>query len=259
MSLKFEMAGCELRLGEFASVLDDIHDVDLVLTSPPYNIGTKCPKKITKRKSGGYDSKSWGSIEGYPDALPEGEYQEQQKIFLEWCLSRLSPNGVIVYNHKVRHSGGRMIVPEKWILPLEQEGKLVMWDQIIWDRGSTHNHCPSYVCLQSERLYVLCRPGVKPYFRNHDFYWKVSGNKDVGDVWNIPPDKSNPHNAPFPERLARQIVRMWSKPGSLVVDPYSGSGTTMLACVRENRRFVGSERLRKYFDQASIRIASAVE
>ena len=148
-----------------------------------------------------------------------------------------------------------MIVPEEWILPLCREGKMVIWDQFVWDRGSTHNHCPSYVCVQSERVYVLCRPGEKPYFRNQDFHWLERKNKDIGDVWRIPPDRSSPHNAPFPERLARQCIRMWSKPESLVVDPYSGSGTTMLACIRENRRFIGAEMMRKYFNMAVERVS----
>ena len=254
MSLKFQTDGCELRLGDFKESLDDVTNVDLILTSPPYNIGSKHPMKLTNRRNGGYDSKSWGSIEGYPDALPEDQYQEQQKELLEWCLHRLSPDGVIIYNHKVRHKCGRMILPEKWILPLESEGKLIIRDQVVWDHGSTHNHCPAYVCVQSERLYVLCRPGAKPYFRNLDFYWKKSPLKDVGDVWLILPDRKNKHNAPFPECLARQCIRMWSRPGSLVVDPYSGSGTTMLACIREDRKFVGSEMQKKYFDQSVVRI-----
>jgi site-specific DNA-methyltransferase (adenine-specific) len=138
------------------------------------------------------------------------------------------------------------------------EKKLVFWDEIIWDRGSTHNHCKSYVYQQSERLYILCRPGAKPYFRNEDFYWKPR-NGGVGDVWYIPPDYNNPHNAPFPEHLARQCVRMWSHPGGFVCDPYSGSGTTMLACLKEGRKFVGSEKLEKYFNQTVKRIGMNLE
>jgi DNA modification methylase len=225
---KFEIQNCKLLQGDFRETLDGIRGVDLFFTSPPYNIGSKCPKRLTNRRCGGYDAKSWGSIEGYDDSLPEEEYQKQQKAFLEWCERRLSPNGVIIYNHKPRHKSGNLVKPERWILPLEDEKKLVFWDEIIWDRGSTHNHCKSYVYQQSERLYVLCRPGAKPYFQNEDFYWKPR-NGGVGDVWRITPDYSNPHNAPFPVHLAVQCIRMWSRPGGLVCDPHSGSGTTMLA------------------------------
>ena len=251
---KYTYKGCTLFLSSFEQVLEDmVSAVDVVVVSPPYNIGSKCPKKIGGRKLGKYDAKSWGAIEGYEDSMPEDDYQKSQVDFLRLCESKLSPNGLIIYNHKPRHKNGVLIKPEEWLNVLVKEKTLVYRDEIVWDRGSTHNHCSSYVFPQSERIYVLCKPNSKPYFNNCDFYWNPK-NKGVGDVWRIPPEKGSFHNAPFPLKLARQCIKMWCPPNGLVVDPCSGSGTTMIASIYEGKRFIGSEKLEKYFKKAVTRI-----
>ena len=246
-----------LLLGDYAKVLNDVRGVNLVVTSPPYNIGSKSPAIVGGRRTGGYDAKSWGAIRDYPDELPEEVYQAQQQAFLRWCLTVLAPEGVIVYNHKPRHREGVLIKPEQWLIDLVRSDELVFYDEIVWDRRSTCNHTGPYVYQESERLYILCRPNVKPYFRNEDFFWAVR-NGGVGDVWSIPPEPrkrgEKGHNAPFPLNLARQVVRLWSKPGDLVMDPYTGSGTTMAAALLEARRFVGAEVLKKYFELAVARV-----
>lgn len=248
------MKGYDLFLGDCRVVLNDARGFDLVFTSPPYNIGSRCPTMTGGRRKGGYDAKSWGAIRDYPDSMDEREYQKSQKEILRWCAERLSLNGVIVYNHKVRHRLGACIKPERWILPLEDEGVLVLRDEVVWDRGSTHNHTKTYVYQHTERLYVLCRPGAVPYFRNQPIE-RSSGWKGMSDVWRIPPEGKSAHNAPFPMSLVRQAIRMWCPPNGLVCDPYSGSGTTMVAAYLEGRRFVGSEILEKYYRMGVDRLS----
>jgi len=248
---RFRVGRLEARCGDYKEVMDDLRGVDLFFTSPPYNIGSKSPKHTTNRRSGGFDRKSWGAIEGYSDSLPEAAYQAQQVEFLGWCEARLAYGGVIVYNHKNRHVKGRVISPLEWILTV---GSLVVHDEIVWDRGSTHNHAPVFVYPESERIYVLKRPGERISFKNEDFFWKDHPNKGCGDVWSIPPARGVNHNAPFPLDLARHCIRLFSKADALVCDPYLGSGTSMLAAGLEGRRFVGSERLPKYFKLLESRL-----
>jgi DNA modification methylase len=251
MTTVFRTHGLTLYHGPFQSVFEDASNlIDLVVTSPPYNIGSKAPKKTGGRRLGGFDSKSFRSITDYPDNMPEADYQQSQHDFLALAARWIKPNGVILYNHKPRLRKGQTILPTKWF-----PDDLVLHQEIIWDRGSTHNHSPTYLYPQSERIYVLKKPGAKIFFRNQNFFWETeSKNKGCGDVWRIPPERGNEHNAPFPLKLARHCIRLFSPADGLVCDPYSGSGTTMIASFVEGRRCVGSERLLKYFTYSKMRI-----
>jgi hypothetical protein len=83
-----------------------------------------------------------------------------------------------------------------------------------------------------------------------------------GSVWHYgsvgnghDPSSSTGHPATFAEAFARDAVRVWSNPGDLVCDPFSGSGTTARACVDLSRHFVGAEVVAKHHEQAVRRLA----
>jgi len=62
------------------------------------------------------------------------------------------------------------------------------------------------------------------------------------------------HPAVFPEKLALDQVYSWSNEGDTVLDPFMGSGTTAIACIKEKRHFIGFELNEEYYDAASERI-----
>lgn len=62
------------------------------------------------------------------------------------------------------------------------------------------------------------------------------------------------HPAIFPLELAKDHIKSWSNEGDLVLDPFMGSGTTGVACQELNRRFIGIEKVQKYYDIAKERI-----
>ena len=64
----------------------------------------------------------------------------------------------------------------------------------------------------------------------------------------------NPHPAPFPYIMAANIINCCSKEGDIVYDPFMGSGTTAVACIKEKRHFIGYEITKEYFDIAQERI-----
>ncbi|NKL95952.1 site-specific DNA-methyltransferase [Rhizobium leguminosarum bv. viciae] len=88
-----------------------------------------------------------------------------------------------------------------------------------------------------------------------------SGNplgKNPGDVWDIPNVKSNHpektvHPCQFPIALAQRLVRALSPQNGVVVDPFTGSGTSGIAAVMEGRRFIGAETSRQYCEVAMER------
>jgi DNA modification methylase len=235
----------ELNHGSFEEYQGDFN---ACITSPPYNIGSKSEKKITNRKHGGYDAKSWGAIRNYADNLPEDEYQESQKEFLNWCGRHLRRGGVVVYNHKARHKVidgyKKLVKPDVWI----EKSNLMLVDEAIWNRGSTHNHTLPWCYQQHEYVYILQRPGDDWHFQ-----------PKIKSVWDIAPERGSFHDAPFPGKFAETMLKCWSNPGDLVCDPYSGSGTTMVAALCLGRSFVGFEVVKDYFDAAVARFEKAAE
>lgn len=242
----------DLRLGSYADVLtDQVNSIDLIFTSPPYNIGSKAPRSDGRRKSGQYDPKSYGGITGYADALPEDVYQNQQIDFLKWCVTALKEDGVLVYNHKPRRKNGVMIHPMQWLL---QVPDLVLMEEIIWDRRSTHNHANRLFWPTTERLYVFKKAEAPYRFINRaelDF-------RD--DHWEIPLSARGAfqrgHACPFSNVLTRNVICAFTREGDTVCDPYSGSGTTAGVSIAIERNFVGSELSPVYYAQSLERLAA---
>ncbi|MBN1867141.1 site-specific DNA-methyltransferase [Candidatus Sumerlaeota bacterium] len=60
-------------------------------------------------------------------------------------------------------------------------------------------------------------------------------------IWNVTGASTKHHPAPFPLELANRLVRMFSFTGDTVLDPFCGSGTTMVAALRTGRNSIGVE------------------
>ena len=72
--------------------------------------------------------------------------------------------------------------------------------------------------------------------------------------WYIPPQKGVGHPAVFPEQLANDHIISWSNEGDIVLDPFSGSGTTHKMALLNNRRFIGFEISQEYIDIETQRL-----
>ena len=89
--------------------------------------------------------------------MPESDYQDQQAAFLIWSAAHITSDGVVVYNHKPRRRNGTvMIYPAEWFLCPEVRDCLTLVEEVIWDRGSTHNHAPA-LNVAADRT-ALCVP-----------------------------------------------------------------------------------------------------
>ena len=79
------------------------------------------------------------------------------------------------------------------------------------------------------------------------------------NVWEMPTEsQGQDHPAPFPLALARDHIATWSNPGDLVLDPFSGSGTTAKAAKTLGRQFIGLEVNPEYCAIAEQRLAQEV-
>jgi site-specific DNA-methyltransferase (adenine-specific) len=74
-------------------------------------------------------------------------------------------------------------------------------------------------------------------------------------VWQIPPAARDGHPAPFPVELARRCVRLSTWPDETVLDPFAGSGTTLVAARQLGRRAIGIEPSERYCALAVDRLA----
>jgi site-specific DNA-methyltransferase (adenine-specific) len=73
-------------------------------------------------------------------------------------------------------------------------------------------------------------------------------------IWNMPGESTREHPAPFPEKLAHRLVRMFSFTGDTVLDPFMGTGTTLVASLKAGRNSIGVELQREYLDIARRRL-----
>lgn len=229
--------GVELYLGDHRDVLPMIGQVDAVVTSPPYN--------LVREGSGGYSttlkSHARRYEQWYEDDLPEDVYQEQQKDLIRSLMQVCK--GSIFYNHKVRYAlsrRGAIYFPLDWLR------EFPLWCEIIWDRcGVLGLNVPRFG-QQDERIYQIGKPVT----------WVSTGH---GTVWRIPPESGTGHVCAFPVELASRCIEPSTFPGSTVLDPYMGSGTTGVAAIKLGRKFVGAEIDPKYFDLACKRVQGALD
>ena len=223
-------------LGTLSKMEDN--SIDLIVTSPPYNKNFYAP-------SSGAD-KSWSALRGrqipydvYNDSMPPQEYESWQKKIISECIRVLKPSGSLFYNHKDILVGGGIVSPS-YVYDFN------VHQQIIWDRGSSPALDPHYFFPVTEYIYWIVKD-------KKNFFFDKSKSIFRQNIWRMNVDK-NPHPAPFPYVMAANIISCCSKEGDIVYDPFMGSGTTALACVRLGRHYIGSEISEKYVSMANEKI-----
>lgn len=238
----------DLYNGDCLEVMDRLISegvkVDLIITSPPYNLGHKSREESNKKHKGKivvYNT--------FEDNLEYDDYEEWQIIFLQKCHDLLSEKGLVYYNHKERHIKNRYFNA----LNLIQKTDLKMLQTIVWQRGGFTFNIGRFVNCY-EQIFVS--------YKNPKLKMKVNkdGEKNF-DVWKIAPSngKKDKHPATFPIELPRRIISSYNyvEEDMLVLDPFMGSGTTGVACKELGVDFIGIELDEKYFEIAKERIGES--
>jgi len=258
-----QIGPCRLILGDCLEVLPTIPraSVDLVITSPPYNLGNTTGGGFpslghydpaggyTKRGGGGKwrrASEAGGIGLGYgahSDNMPHEEYVAWQKAVLYECWMTTNSHSAIFYNHKPRVLGGVLVTPLSY-LPDELSSRVRQI--VIWQRAGGINFSSAFYLPTHEWIVVIASP---------EWRLKSKGASGVGDVWYVPQEASHDHPCPFPLEIPATILETTA--GQVVLDPFTGSGTTGVACIKAERQFIGIEREEKYFDIACRRIERA--
>ena len=119
-----------------------------------------------------------------------------------------------------------------------------LYDQRIWRKdpcwANSRWHSNSYRAVDEfEHIYVFWRPGITEYDRERltRKEWTEWGSRGIWDIRSV--RRNDRHEAEFPEELARRVIRLFSPPGGLVLDPFVGTGTTTAVAKSLGRRWVG--------------------
>ena len=220
-------------------------DIDLIVTSPPYDVDIK--------------------YENYDDSIPYAEYLQFTRKWLARCYEFTKPDGRLCLNVPLdKNKGGQQSV----CADVTTIAKDVGWQYhstIVWNEqnisrrtawGSWMSASAPYVIAPVEVIIVLykkmwekIRKGKSDITRDEFIRW-------TNGVWSFSGESKSRigHPAPFPVELPRRCIKLFSYVGDLVLDPFLGSGTTLLACLETDRAGIGVEISRNYCELAVERL-----
>jgi modification methylase len=212
--------------------------VDLVVTSPPYNLKNSTGNGMKDGRGGKWERAALkNGYSHHADCMPHQEYVAWQRACLGEMMRLIPEDGAIFYNHKWRVQNGLLQDRADIVagFPVRQI--------IIWRRKGGINFNPGYFLPTYEVIYLI----AKPKFRLAP---KRGGE---GDVWEFMQETRNDHPAPFPVPLIDRIIG--STTAKLILDPFMGSGTTAISALNFGRNYIGLELSPDYCRDARSRIA----
>lgn len=244
-----------LFYGDCMNLFNQIPDgsVQLVVTSPPYNIGKEYEKRQKLQ-----------------------DYLAFQEKVIDECYRTLKPDGSICWQTGNYVDNGSIIPLDILLYPIFDKLKMKMRNRIVWHFGhglhASKRFSGRYETIvwftKSDDYYFNLDPIRIPQEYPQKKYFKgkkkgeLSGNplgKNPSDVWEIPNVKSNhvektEHPCQFPVALVERLILSMTKENDLVFDPFMGVGTTAVASLLHHRRCAGSDIEGKYLDIAKERL-----
>lgn len=227
--------------------------MNLIVTSPPYNIGKE------------YEKRTSNEI-----------YIEQQAATIAEAVRLLSPSGSICWQVGNGIDDGEIFPLDILLYPIFKNHGLKLRNRIVWTFG--HGlHCQKRLSGRHETILwftksddytfnldpirVPSKYPDKKHFKGPN-KGKISGNplgKNPSDVWDIPNVKSNhveklDHPCQFPVGLVERLVLSLTNKGDSVLDPYLGVGSTAIAAIKNGRHAYGCDVVQEYIDIAEERV-----
>lgn len=228
------------------STLFEKEFIDLIVTSPPYNVGIE------------YNSND--------DELSYENYLEFSYKWMKNCFLWSNSQARFCLNIPLdKNKGGNKSVGSD-LTKIAQDAGWKYKSTIIWNEGNISRRT-AWGSWKSASAPVVIAPVELIVILYKDEWKKTNGTKinDVtGDefknwtqgvwVFNGESKKRIGHPAPFPKELPYRCIKLFSYVDDLIFDPFAGSGTTLIVSEILNRRSIGIEIDKQYYELASDRI-----
>ncbi|MGB9853480.1 MAG: DNA-methyltransferase [Candidatus Bathyarchaeales archaeon] len=223
------------------------NSVDLIVTSPPYDVDIK--------------------YENYDDSIPYDKYLEFTRNWLKRCYHFAKDDGRFCLNIPLdKNKGGQQSV----CADITTIAKEVGWKYhatIIWNEQNISRRTAWGSWMSASAPFVIAPVEVIVVLYKKEWKKKREGKSDItrdefiewtNAVWNFSGENRTKigHPSPFPVELPRRCIKLFSFVGDTVLDPFLGSGTTLIACLQTNRIGIGIEIDKKYCDLAVKRLRS---
>jgi len=241
----------EIYCGDTVKTMEEIADnsINLILTSPPYLASIR--KDNHK----------------YPGASDQIKDNQTIKDYLDWMIEIftqyeriLKKDGVLAFNFS--YTTFNPSLPYDLINEVFKHTGFRIYDTIAWKKKSAmpvSGH-PNRVTRIVEMVYIFAKT---PTFTANKSISTISktGQKYFNNYYNFLEAKNNDgkvdgHEATFSTEFAKFFIDLYSKEGDIVLDNFSGTGTTACTAKRMNRRYIGIDLVEKYCEYARNRISN---
>ena len=231
--------------------------VHLTITSPPY-----------------YNVKDYVNYSSYNEYLDilKNIFTLLFKITEDGRMCCVNLSNILVQRESRSHESRRIPLAFHFVPLMEDIGWKFIED-IIWIKpeGAAKNRNGGFFQhrqpvaykpnIVNEYIFVFQKPSkflidkiVRSYDAITSLNSKVDDNYERSNVWKINPETKSKHPAPYPELLVDNLIKYYSFVGDTIIDPFVGSGTTILSAFKLNRKSIGFEIHKEYINIFQDRI-----
>lgn len=224
------------------------NSVHLMITSPPYNVSKEYDEDL--------------SLKEYLQLL-ENSFRETYRVLVNGGRACIN----------VANLGRKPYIPlSDYISKMMIDIGFNMRGEIIWNKAASASPSTAWGSWQSAANPIL--RDIHEYilvFSKGD-YKREKGKKEnsitkeqfiewTKSIWTMNAESARRigHPAPFPEELPYRLIQLYSFKGDMILDPFMGSGTTAVAAIKSDRKFVGYDISQEYIDLAEKRLKPFLE